>query len=141
MGLTQAEMDCLFRQLRRDVESKAADHPDAFPLGKAVWSLDNAPAHLKLLRELPAEELNLIPACSPDIHKAVEHPLAAFKRAWGKEFTADTRCKSCESAMALAAAILNRTTPSSIEKDLNTLPDTMRSIVRHGGNWADAALC
>lgn len=140
-GLTQAEMAVLFTKLQRDVRERSAGDPEAFPLGRMVWSMDRASAHAAILRQLAAEEKNDISAHSPDIHKVIEHPLNAFNRAWYPEFTADARCTSCCSAMQLASTILHRTTADSIWRDLQTLPATLRSVIQRGGDWAEAGLC
>lgn len=141
VGLARSEFAHLFAQVQRDVAALSADDPEAFPLGRVIWSLDNASAHMDIIRGLPSDQKNVIPATSPDIHKVVEHPLNAFNNAWYPEFTASTRCTTCESSMTLAAEILRRTTADSIWRDLQTLPDTLRSIIQHGGDWADADLC
>ena len=134
-------MSWLFGKLCRDVDARRADHPDAFPLGYVVWSLDGAPQHRRLLRSLPAEQLNAILPRSPGIHKVAEHPLHAFNAAWQREFTLDRRCTSCESAIALAAQILRRTTADSIWRDPQALPETLVSIIGHAGAWAAPGLC
>lgn len=112
-----------------------------YPLGKVIYSLDKAKQHLATLRSLEAGEKNEPPAHSPDIHKVIEHPLSAFNRAWYPEFTMDTRCTSCNTAMAKASEILRRTSADSIWKDIQTLPDTLRSVLHNGGDWADVGLC
>lgn len=89
-GGTQTELDNLCRQLQRDVGSTAMDHPDAFPLGRVVKSLDNAPAHLKLLRELPTEELNLIRACIRTFKRTLSTPWLPSGAHGAREFTVDT---------------------------------------------------
>lgn len=141
VGLTQAEMAVLFAKLQREAQERSAGDPEAFPLGYMVWSLDHASAHAAILRQLPEAHKNDVSPHSPDMHKVVEHPINAFNRAWYPEFTADTRCTSCSAAMQLASTILNRTTADSIWKDLQTLPDTLRSVIQRGGDWAEAGLC
>lgn len=140
-GLTQAEMQHLFSQVQREVEDRSADHPDAFPLGKVIYSLDNASAHKRILQTWPPDQLNIIPAHSPDIHKVIEHPLNVFNHAWYEEFTLDRKCTTCERSMALASEILHRTKADSVWRDIQTLPDTFRSIIQHGGDWAAPDLC
>lgn len=141
VGFTQEEFGVLFNKLKRDIQALSPDHPGAFPLGKVIYSLDKAKQHLAILRGLADGEKNEPPAHSPDIHKVIEHPLSAFNRAWYKEFTADTRCTTANAAMAKASEILRRTSADSIWRDIQTLPDTLRSVLRNGGDWADVGLC
>jgi hypothetical protein len=139
VGFTKQEFGELFQKLKRDVEAKKGDHPGAFPLGKVIYSLDKATQHLGTLKSLPAAEKK--PAHSPDIHKVIEHPLSAFNSHWYREFTMDTKCTTVGKAMDLASRILRRTTADSIWNDIQTLPDTLRSVLHNGGDWADAGLC
>lgn len=141
VGLTAAESEALLAAMLREVEDRRASDPSAFPLGYVIVSADNASQHKRFLRTRSSKLLNVIPANSPDIHKVVEHPLNPFNRAWYKEFTADRRITTCESAMALAAEILHRTKPESIYKDILSMPDTFRSIIKNRGDWADPDLC
>lgn len=140
-GLTNAEFGVLIARLQAEAEDYRSDHPDAFPLGYIIISLDNAKPHKHWQASQPPERLNKIPANSPDIHKIVEHPLKPFNDRWYEAFTLDRKCNSCRDAMALASSILRRTTAESIHKDLETLPATLRSIIGHKGDWADDELC
>lgn len=141
VGFTKQEFEELFERLKQEVTDESENHVGAFPLGKVIYSLDKATQHLGTLRSLSDGEKNVPPSHSPDIHKVVEHPLSAFNRAWYKEFTIDTRCTTANSAMDLASRILKRTTAGSIWNDIQTLPDTLRSVLNNGGDWADAHLC
>jgi nitrate reductase alpha subunit len=146
VGFTQEEMGVLFGKLKRDIELDAGPEDSdtftaAFPLGYVVYSLDKATQHLAILRSLPDRQKNEPPAHSPDIHKVIEHPLSPFNAAWYKEFTLDTKCTSARTAMDKASEILHRTKADSIWKDIQTLPDTLRSVLHNGGDWADHGLC
>ena len=90
---------------------------------------------------LVPRQKNEPPAHSPDIHKVIEHPLSPFNAAWYKEFTLDTRCTSARTAMDKASEILHRTKADSIWKDIQTLPDTLHSVLHNSGDWADHGLC
>lgn len=143
-GLTQEEFSRLMGQLMAEVESGAADDPTAFPLGYAIISLDNCKAHAAYQRAVEAispDRLNRIPAHSPDIHKVVEHPLSPFNKHWYEEFSLDVKVKNCYRSMELASEILRRTTAESIANDVASIPDTLRSIIANGGDWADKHLC
>lgn len=141
MGLTAAEYEHLLGQLLAEARDRSAGNPAAFPLRYLIVSMDNAKPHARWLRNTPAERKNEIPPRSPDIHKAVEHPLKAFNDRWYVAFTKDLRCTSCTAAMALAAEVLHRTTADSIWRDIQTLPATFKSIIRNKGDWADDELC
>jgi hypothetical protein len=140
-GLCAAEFEALMRSLMAEAEAYRCEHPEAFPLGYIVISLDNAKPHMRWRRAQPSDRLNCIPAGSPDIHKVVEHPLKPFNDRWYREFTLDRKCTTARDAMALASDILRRTTADSIDRDMRTLPDTMRSIIKNKGDWADDELC
>lgn len=138
--MTAAEFTAVMGKLQAEVEAACRDHPEAFPIGHPVYSLDNAKPHKRWQDSQPAERLNRIPANSPDIHKVVEHPLKPFKERWYREFTLDRSLTTAQSCMALASEILHRTTPASIEKDMETLPATFASIINNKGDWADRQL-
>ena len=140
-SLTAAEFEALMGRLMAEAEACRSEHPEAFPLGYIIISLDNAKYHQRWQRAQPADKLNRIPPCSPDIHKVVEHPLKPFNDRWYKAFTLDRKCTTARSSMALASDILRLTTADSIYRDMRTLPDTMRSIIKHKGDWADDQLC
>lgn len=139
--LCASEFEHLMEQLQAEVEDARAADPEAFPLGYAIYSLDNAKPHRRFQRNTPADRLNVIPAYSPDIHKVVEHPLNPFNDRWYTAFTLDRKCTTATAAMALAADVLHQTKPESIKKDLDTLPATLRSIIANKGDWADDDLC
>lgn len=139
--LSAAEFDDVMGRLAAEVQAACHDHPEAFPIGYPIFSLDNATPHKRWKARQPAERLNVIPACSPDIHKVVEHPLKPFKERWNREFTLDRKLTTAEACMAKSSEILRRTTPESISADLQTLPDTFRSIIKNKGDWADRGLC
>lgn len=139
--LSAAEFSDVMGKLQADAEAACAADPTAFPMGFPIYSLDNATPHKRWQENQPAERLNVIPACSPDIHKVVEHPLKPFKQRWYEEFTLDRGLTTAESCMAKASEILRRTTPTSIRKDMETLPATFTSIIANKGNWADSKLC
>ena len=139
--LCAAEFETLAGSLTSEAEACRWEHPEAFPLGYIIISLDNAKPHKRWQRAQPSEKLNIIPSCSPDIHKVVEHPLKPFNDRWYKAFTLDRKCTTARAAMALASDILRTTTADSIDRDMRTLPDTMRSIIKNKGDWADDELC
>lgn len=139
--MTAAEFSDTMGKLQAEAEAACRADPDAFPIGHPVYSLDNASPHKRWQESQPAERLNVIPACSPDIHKVVEHPLKPFKERWYQEFTLDRTLTTAESCMAKASEILRRTTPTSIHNDIKTLPDTFTSIIANRGDWADPKLC
>lgn len=139
--MTAAEFTALMGKLLRDVRSKARPFTDYFPLGQIIVSSDNHSCHKQWQSAQDPALLNTIPAHSPDIHKVVEHPLNPFNRRWRAAFSADRKCTTCGSAMWLAAGILRSHKASSIEADLKTLPDTLKSIVEGHGDWAPAELC
>ena len=140
-GYSAAEHEALIGRCFAEAVARSAGDPACFPLGYIIVSEDNDSAHRRFGRNTPPHMLNEIPACSPDIHKVVEHPLGPFNRAWYREFTLDKKCTTCNGAMVLAAEILRRTTPESIKKDIESLPATFRSIIANKGGWADAELC
>ena len=141
MGLTAAEFSSLMAQVLKLANQALRTDPSLFPLGRVIVSCDNASWHRKFMASRIPDELNSIPAHSPDIHKVIEHPLSPFNKRWYKEFTLDRRCTTCESSMALASEILRRTTAASVWKDIQTLPATFQSILDNAGDWAAAALC
>lgn len=141
MGLTAAEFSSLMAKLLKHANAELRHNPALFPLGRVIISCDNASWHRSFMASRAPDELNAIPAHSPDIHKVVEHPLGPFNKRWYKEFTLARRCTTCESSMALASDILNRTTADSIWRDIQTLGATFQSILDNGGDWAAAALC
>lgn len=106
------------------------------------WPYNRKPGHRKAPHTPPANDphdrLNAIPACSPDIHKVVEHPLKAFKDRWYRAFTEDQSVTTCES---LAATVLRQTTTGGIYRDIQTLQATLQSIVANRGDWAEHRLC
>lgn len=141
VGMTAAEFVALMGKLLAEVRSRARPFLEYFPLGYVVVSSDNHSCHKQWQRLQDPARLNAIPANSPDIHKIVEHPLNPFNTRWYARFTADLSCKSCESGMHLAAQILREHKATSIEDDLQTLPDTLQAIIERRGDWAPATLC
>lgn len=138
--LTATEFSDVMGKLATDAEAACRADPSAFPMGHPIYSLDNAKPHKEWQQSQPAERLNVIPANSPDIHKVVEHPLKPFKERWYLEFTLDRTLTTAEDCMARASEILRRTTPTSIRKDMETLPATFESIIKNKGDWADRDL-
>lgn len=141
VSLSAAEFEALMGSLMAEAEACRWAHPEAFPLGYIIISLDNAKPHKRWQDAQPSDKLNRIPANSPDIHKVVEHPLKPFNDRWYKAFTLDHKCTTARDAMALASQILRTTTADSIYRDMRTLPDTMRSIIKNKGDWAADELC
>lgn len=140
-GLAGPEFCHLMKQMVSEARAAAAADPDAFPDGIAI-SLDNAKWHTAWQENPPADiAVRTVPPYSPDIHKVVEHPLHAFEVRWKREFTLNRRVTTCEGSMALASEVLRQTSPDSVRRDMETLRDTMLSIERNGGDWADRGLC
>lgn len=141
VGMTAAEFVVLAGKLLAEARDRSDGQPDCLPIGRIIVSLDNIKSHGQFQRSQPANCLNVIPSRSPDIHKVVEHPLKAFKGRFYPAFSKDLSCTTCEDAMALASNCLRQTTADSIWRDVQTLPDTLRSIIRNKGDWADDDLC
>lgn len=140
-SLATAEFLHLMKQLLRDAQAAYADTPSAFPRGIAI-SLDNASWHKAWQSSPPAGvEVRLVPPCSPDIHKVVEHPLRPFVVNFNSAYTRQTKVKTCEGRMSIASEVLHQTTADSIWRDIQSLPATLRSIIANGGDWADRNLC
>lgn len=140
-GMTAAEFMALSGKLLAEARERSAGDPECFPLGRIIVSLDNVSYHKRFQRSKPANCLNVIPSRSPDIHKVVEHPLKPFNSRFYAAFTRDLKCTTCEAAMKLASDCLHQTTADSIWRDVQTLPDTLRSVIRNRGDWADDDLC
>ena len=140
-SLATAEFLHLMKQLVREARAAYADAPSAFPRGIAI-SLDNASWHKAWQSSPPAGiEVRLVPPCSPDIHKVVEHPLHAFVVNFGRDYTRQTKVTTCEGRMSLASEVLHQTKADSIWRDIQSLPATLQSIIANGGDWADRNLC
>lgn len=135
------EFNHLMTQMVAEARAAATADPAAFPDGIAI-SLDNAKWHKAWQSSPPAGiAVRTVPPFSPDIHKIVEHPLHAFEVRWKRAYTLNRRVTSCEGSMALASEVLRETTADSVHRDILTLRDTLVSIERNGGDWADRRLC
>ena len=82
-----------------------------------------------------------LPPQSPDCHKVVEHPIHPIKALFRKSFTQLTCKVSHRRAMSLLEdCVREKVNKESIMDDCLTLNDTLRSIERNGGDWADPPL-
>lgn len=94
--------------------------------------------------ELPDEGLGEVwcvvnmPPKSPDLHKIVEHPIHPIKALFRKRFTQLAGKVKHDKAMDLLEDCVKEAVKTrSIAADVLTMPSTLRSVIKNGGDWAD----
>lgn len=141
---TAEECQEIFQKLLRKVQAKQKAHPIWRNEDTLYFTHDNATFFTAA--ELPPGEGEVyevirMPSHSPDIHKIVEHPIHPIKAAFRRRFTQMHHKTSHERAMALLDECPQEcVSRQSVEKDCLTVNDTLRSILRNGGDWADKSL-
>lgn len=82
-----------------------------------------------------------MPAHSPDCHKIIEHCFHPIKSSFRHAFT-QLRGKvgHARAMRLLEQCVEDSVKRSSIERDINTLNATFRSIIKNRGDWADRGL-
>ena len=107
-----------------------------------IFSHDNA--SFFTAARLPEEGLGEVwrieelPSKSPDLHKIVEHPIHAIKATFRREFTQlSVRLSSRRAATLLEECIQESVTQERIFSDMLTYKQTLLSVIRNGGDWAE----
>lgn len=81
------------------------------------------------------------PPASPDCHKVVEHPIHSIKTRFRHAFTQLVGRVSQLRAMDLLIECVEEAVDAeSIRRDCDTLPATLKSILKNRGDWADGGL-
>ena len=79
-----------------------------------------------------------MPPGSPDLHKVVEHAIGYVKPRFRKEFTQLLGKVGHHRAMELMEDVLREAiTQDSIQKDAESMVDTIKSVLKNKGDWAD----
>ena len=140
---TAEECTDMFKKILRAAQRKKEGHP--------IWcnqelylSHDNA-TFFKYAKKPSGEgEVYTIirpPPNSPDCHKVAEHPIHAIKALFRKTFTQLVGKVSHRRAMdMLVECVKEAVDAESISDDCLTMNETLRSIKKNGGDWADPGL-
>lgn len=140
---TAEECALMMSKLLRKAQKAKEGHP-IWCDQELIISHDNATFFTAA--ELPAGEGEVfhvlrVPSKSPDIHQIVEHPIHPIKAMFRKRFTQVKGVRSHERAMKLLEeCIRDSVKVESIQANLRTYNDTLLSIIKNGGDWADIPL-
>jgi hypothetical protein len=138
-GITSAEFTDIMAQLREILQSR--ENSIKLRRGEQwLYSYDNDKVHMGAdLTEagiMPVERFDL-PACSSDMHKAVEHIHAwlQFKMQLWLEQQEEQRLTVDACKAELERLFFHELKASSIAADVATLKDTYRAIIAAGGGY------
>lgn len=139
-GETAEEFEDMMALVSRQVEALQALHPKWAEEG-AIYSWDNAAFHTRA--HLPAldDRRLVIPPRSPDIHKVIEHTFHPVKSGFRHAFGHRRKVKSVKQAMRLLQQVVGEVVDAeSVSRDCLTVKQTLLSIIKNGGAWADPGL-
>lgn len=100
------------------------------------YSFDNATAHERWEEVITESQRFYLPACSPDMHKAVEHLHAQMElkmQIWMRQLGHKASLAECQ--QQLEHIFFNEIKAESIRGDVRSLVDTYKAIVAAGGAY------
>ena len=135
---TADEFERHFARIVAAVNAALPLHPELAANGGPIYSMDNAKFHTSAhLPISPAQRLK-IPPRSFDIHKVIEHPFGPIKRTFKAWFSKNRSIRTAQKAMQLLSEIVHsKVTAKSIEKDVETMNQTLWNIINRGGKLAE----
>lgn len=126
---------------KQEAENVALKHKHVFtPDRGPIYSFDNAPVHqgadLQALG-LKGSKRAPLPPSSPDMHKCIEHVFGTLTRAMQKSLHRNTMLTTAAEYRAEVENLFKTIiTPTSVQKDVNTLRDTYHAIRDEvAGDW------
>ena len=137
-AMTEQESYYRFNAVRDAAREQMQKHRAEFGY-KLRFSWDNLRAHKSTEPDLEVQEDRLIkpPPKSPDLQRAVETPHAVIHREFKKRLAADRRVQSVTDAVDLLQRVVKDVvTVDHVRKLIDGLPETYRSVIERGGDWA-----
>lgn len=125
--------------MRRQAGAAFAKQPDEFG-HKLRFSWDSASAHKSAEPDLSIlpEQILKPPAHSPDLQRAVEVPHSWIHKEFNKRLCEDGRVHTVKAAIDLLKRVASDVvTQNKIKKLVKGLPNTYKSVIAKGGDWAD----
>jgi len=104
------------------------------------FSWDHCSAHKSAEPDLALlpEQIVDLPKRSPDLHRVIESPHSRLHGAFRKALRADPRVRTVKDAIKLLQKVATDViTKDYIQKLVDGMPNTYRSVVQRGGDWAE----
>jgi len=137
-AMTAEESYYRFNAVRDEARTLYLKHKQEFGM-QLRFSWDGLRAHSSTEPDLEVAEDQLVkpPPKSPDLQRAVEDAHAMIHREFKKRMAADRRVRSVTDAVLLLQRVVKDVvTQKYVRKLVDGLPETYRSVIERGGDWA-----
>lgn len=142
-SLTAQEFAARAVDLHKAASAEYRKDPAAWGF-KLRFSWDSASAHNSAERDmldLLPEQIVKPPARSPDLQRPVENMHHAIHKEFTKRLSADHRIADVAAMIRLLHRVAKDVvTIEKVRKLIDGLPDTYRSVIERGGDWAGQGL-
>jgi hypothetical protein len=137
-AMTAEESDYRFWQVRDAAQASFKNNPAKWGW-QVRFSWDGLRAHESAEPDLQLSDDQLVkpPPKSPDLQRAVEDPHSMIHRQFKKRLAADRQVRSVTDAVKLLKNVVEDVVTRKYVRNLiSGLPETYRSVIERGGDWA-----